>query len=145
MIPNPTSKGKTSEAILLAALVALGKSVLIPWGEERFDLVLYEGARFVRVQCKTGTSTISGIRSASDTSIVVRAPSRPTSEPLGMPKSAIGTTSAARTTLMRVGDPLVTSTNHGRATNVMAVPVLETTSAARSASRLRESFMPGRI
>jgi PD-(D/E)XK endonuclease len=55
MIPNPTSKGKTSEAILLAALVALGKSVLIPWGEERFDLVLYEGARFVRVQCKTGT------------------------------------------------------------------------------------------
>jgi hypothetical protein len=55
MIPNPTSKGKTSEAIILMALVSLGKVVLIPWGEERYDLVLDEGDRFVRVQCKTGT------------------------------------------------------------------------------------------
>lgn len=53
MILNPTSKGKTSEAVLLAVLVTLGKSVLIPWGEERYDLALDEGERFVRVQCKT--------------------------------------------------------------------------------------------
>jgi hypothetical protein len=54
MIPNPTSKGKTSEAIILAALVRLGKCVLIPWGEERYDLVVDEGDKFVRIQCKTG-------------------------------------------------------------------------------------------
>ena len=54
MIPNPTSKGKRTEAILLSALVHLGKSVLIPWGEERYDLAVDEGDRFVRIQCKTG-------------------------------------------------------------------------------------------
>ena len=55
MILNPTSKGKTSEAIMiLAALVRMGKSVLIPWGEERYDLALDEGGRLVRIQCKTG-------------------------------------------------------------------------------------------
>ena len=54
MISNPTSKGKTSEALILAALVKLGKSVLIPWGEERYDLALDEGGRLVRIQCKTG-------------------------------------------------------------------------------------------
>ena len=54
MISNPTSKGKTSEAVILAALVKLGKSVLIPWGEERYDLALDDDGRLVRVQCKTG-------------------------------------------------------------------------------------------
>ena len=54
MIPNPTSKGKTTEAIILAALVKLGKSVLIPWGEERYDLAVDEGGRLLRIQCKTG-------------------------------------------------------------------------------------------
>ncbi|HLZ27837.1 MAG TPA: hypothetical protein VKV73_11005 [Chloroflexota bacterium] len=43
MVPNPTSKGKRSEAILLAAPVSLGKLVLVPWGEERYDLVVDEG------------------------------------------------------------------------------------------------------
>ena len=54
MIINPTAKGKTSEAVILAALVKLGKSVLIPWGEERYDLALDEGGRLVRIRCKTG-------------------------------------------------------------------------------------------
>jgi hypothetical protein len=54
MIPNPTSKGKTTEAIILAALVRLGKSVLIPWGEERYDLAVDDGGQLVRIQCKTG-------------------------------------------------------------------------------------------
>src|SRR5947207_473641 len=54
MISNPTGKGKTSEAVILAALVRLGKSVLIPWGEERYDLALDEGGRLVRIQSKTG-------------------------------------------------------------------------------------------
>ena len=54
MILNPTSKGKASEAVILAALVKLGKSVLIPWGEERYDLALDEDGKLVRIQCKTG-------------------------------------------------------------------------------------------
>jgi hypothetical protein len=55
MIPNPTQKGKRTEAAILRVRVELGKSVLIPWGEERFDLVVYEANRFQRIQCKTGT------------------------------------------------------------------------------------------
>lgn len=55
MMSNSTSKGKRSEARILADLIAAGKSVLIPWGEERFDLVIYdEPGTFVRVQVKTG-------------------------------------------------------------------------------------------
>jgi hypothetical protein len=54
MIPNPTSKGKTTEAIILATLVRLGRSVLIPWGEERYDLAVDDAGRLVRIQCKTG-------------------------------------------------------------------------------------------
>ena len=55
MISNPTSKGKSSEARILADLTAAGKSVLVPWGEERFDLVIYnESGSFTRVQVKTG-------------------------------------------------------------------------------------------
>jgi hypothetical protein len=55
MIPNPTQKGKRSEARILSDLVAAGKSVLVPWGEERFDLVVYEeDGSFRRIQVKTG-------------------------------------------------------------------------------------------
>ena len=54
MISNPTSKGKTSEAVILAALVKLGKHVLVPWGEERYDLAIDEDGSLVRIQCKTG-------------------------------------------------------------------------------------------
>jgi len=55
MISNPTSKGKTSEAVILATLVRLGKHVLVPWGEERYDLAIDDDGRLMRVQCKTGT------------------------------------------------------------------------------------------
>jgi PD-(D/E)XK endonuclease len=54
MILNPTGKGKTTEAVILATLVKLGKSVSILWGEERYDLALDEGGRLMRIQCKTG-------------------------------------------------------------------------------------------
>ena len=57
-----------------------------------------------------------------------------------MPKSASGRISAASTTLMRVGEPPVESTNQGRATKVIALPVLETASAASSAGRVRFLF-----
>src|SRR2546423_78358 len=32
MIPNPTSKGKISEAVILLPLAKMGEHVLIPWG-----------------------------------------------------------------------------------------------------------------
>jgi hypothetical protein len=54
MIPNPNSKGKTTEAMILAALAMLGKTILVPWGEERYGLALDDDGRFVRIQCKTG-------------------------------------------------------------------------------------------
>src|SRR5437660_8322604 len=54
MITNPTTRGKIGEAVILAALAKLGKHVLIPWGEERYDLALDAGGRLVRIQCKTG-------------------------------------------------------------------------------------------
>ena len=65
--------------------------------------------------------------------MVVRAPSRCTSVPLGMPRIAIGRISAARTRLIFPGEPVVTSTNHGRARYVIRVPSTETVSAATSA------------
>src|SRR5579862_4580645 len=80
---------------------------------------------------------ISGARSASETSIDVRAPSRAITDPPGIEKSAIGRISAARTMLILVAEPVVTRTNHGRATKVMALPVLETASAVRSAGSVR--------
>jgi hypothetical protein len=49
----------------------------------------------------------------------------------------MGRSSAASAMLIRVGEPVVTSTNQGSATNVIALPVLETASAVRSAGRVR--------
>ena len=53
---SPSAKGSHSEAALLAAFVAAGKTVLLPWGgHHRYDFVLDEGGgRFMRVQCKSG-------------------------------------------------------------------------------------------
>jgi hypothetical protein len=48
--------GNTGEAMVLAALVSRGFSVLLPFGEgQAYDLVVALGDQeFVRVQCKTG-------------------------------------------------------------------------------------------
>src|SRR5438105_7224457 len=54
MITNPTTTGKIGEAVILAALVKLGKHVLLPWAEDRSDLALDDGGDLVRIQCKTG-------------------------------------------------------------------------------------------
>jgi hypothetical protein len=79
----------------------------------------------------------SGPRAASERSIVRFAPRRAISEPAGMPKTAIGSISAARTQPIRAVEPVVTRTNHGRATNVIEEPVSETSSAVRSPSSER--------
>ena len=54
MINNPTARGKRTEAKILASLVEAGKSVLIPWNDEHFDLVIHDRGKFQRVQVKTG-------------------------------------------------------------------------------------------
>jgi hypothetical protein len=49
-----TERGLLTEAKVLAKLIELGASVLLPYGHDHpFDLVVYEGNRFVRVQVKT--------------------------------------------------------------------------------------------
>ena len=85
----------------------------------------------------SGSTSSSGPRAASETSIVRFAPIRAMSEPAGMPKIAIGSISAARTQPIFAVEPVVTRTNHGSATNVIEEPVSETSSAVRSPRRER--------
>ena len=52
---NPKVIGDHSQAMVLARLVQTYPQVLVPFGENcRYDLVIAEGDRFIRVQCKTG-------------------------------------------------------------------------------------------
>ena len=47
--------GDKSEAVILAELVKRGKIVLIPFGDkQRYDLVVDEKGKFIRIQVKTG-------------------------------------------------------------------------------------------
>lgn len=52
---NSKDVGERTEAQILAALLKVGKVVLMPFGDnQRYDLVIDDGGKFVRVQCKTG-------------------------------------------------------------------------------------------
>ena len=47
--------GDRTEAIVMAALLQVYESVLIPFGNgRRYDMVVDSGSRFLRIQCKTG-------------------------------------------------------------------------------------------
>lgn len=47
--------GTRTEGMVLAALLKMGKDVLLPFGNcARYDLAYDEGGQLVRVQCKTG-------------------------------------------------------------------------------------------
>jgi hypothetical protein len=47
--------GNITQAQVLAALVRIGKRVLVPFGNiGRYDLMIDEGDNVVRVECKTG-------------------------------------------------------------------------------------------
>ena len=47
--------GEISEAKILARLLEMGKEVAIPFGDSsRYDLVIIESEKAIRVQCKTG-------------------------------------------------------------------------------------------
>jgi hypothetical protein len=52
---NTKTIGEITEAIVLAEFLKAGFSVLLPFGEnQRYDMVIETGGRFLRVQCKTG-------------------------------------------------------------------------------------------
>lgn len=54
-MPNPKEIGERSEAMILALLLQAGKVVLQPFGDnQRYDLVIDEDGKFIRIQCKTG-------------------------------------------------------------------------------------------
>jgi len=49
------AQGVRSVGAIMSRLIGLGKTVLLPIGDnERYDLVIDEGTKFVRMQCKTG-------------------------------------------------------------------------------------------
>ena len=71
------------------------------------------------VQCRIGMTSMSGARAPSHRSIVLRAPSLPSSRPPGHPSAATPISSAATTKLILVADSVVTRTNHGSASHVI--------------------------
>lgn len=50
---TPSQVGDRAEAAVLAALVAMGKDVLVPFGQRRYDLAYVENGDLVKVQCKS--------------------------------------------------------------------------------------------
>ncbi len=52
---NTTQIGIITEGVILAALLKMGKTVLIPFGAQQdYDLVTEDNGCFSRIQCKTG-------------------------------------------------------------------------------------------
>jgi hypothetical protein len=52
---NSKDTGNITEAMLIAALVAKGERVLVPFGDNlRYDIALDREGSLIRVQCKTG-------------------------------------------------------------------------------------------
>ena len=53
---NTSRKGDEAEVTILARLMRVGLSVSVPFGDsDRYDLVVDDGDRRYRVQCKTGS------------------------------------------------------------------------------------------
>jgi len=55
MATNTKAVGERAEGQVLAALLKIGKVVLLPFGDnQRYDLVVEEEGHFIRIQCKSG-------------------------------------------------------------------------------------------
>jgi hypothetical protein len=60
---HPKSIGERSTLAVMLALYDAGYVVLMPFGENtRYDLVIHDGVRFGRVQCKTGRLRLGAVR-----------------------------------------------------------------------------------
>ena len=60
---SETSKtvGERTEAIVLAELLKAGYVVLLPFGDnQRYDMVVDDGGKFLRIQCKTARLISNG-------------------------------------------------------------------------------------
>jgi hypothetical protein len=53
-MPDTNAKGAIAEGAILAALLATGKTVLLPFGTQAYDLVFEDELGFHRVQVKSG-------------------------------------------------------------------------------------------
>src|SRR5919198_6365321 len=95
-------------------------------------------------QWRSGIASTSGPRAQSASSMARRAPIRARRLPPGSPKIAVAATSAPITNPIRAGEPVVTSTNHGSASQVICEPVVETVSA-HSNARSRPSRSISRL
>jgi hypothetical protein len=52
---DPKGRGEITEAVIIAELLKRDKFLLKPFGDnQRYDLVIEEEGKFLRVQCKTG-------------------------------------------------------------------------------------------
>src|SRR6185295_6493361 len=70
---NPKAIGERSEGQIMSRLLRTGRTVLKPFGDnQRYDLVIDEGDRFVRVQCKTGRLRDGAVRFATCSSYAHR-------------------------------------------------------------------------
>jgi hypothetical protein len=60
---HPKAVGERSQLAIITALDRVGYSVFVPLGENtRYDLVIDEGTRLARVQCKTGRLRAGAVR-----------------------------------------------------------------------------------
>ncbi|MFB1063391.1 group I intron-associated PD-(D/E)XK endonuclease [Natrinema sp. H-ect4] len=69
---NTKQIGDETEARIIAALIAEGHSVSVPFGDnDKYDLVLDTGDRLQRVQCKTGwiEDEVVRFKTASQTTV----------------------------------------------------------------------------
>lgn len=61
-VVNSKVIGERSEGMVLAALLRAGLVVLQPFGDnQRYDLVVDVGAKFLRIQCKTARRVKQGV------------------------------------------------------------------------------------
>ncbi|MFO7794377.1 MAG: group I intron-associated PD-(D/E)XK endonuclease [Candidatus Nanohaloarchaea archaeon] len=74
---NPKRKGEISEAVIISELMKKGLNVSLPFGENtRYDLILDNGDKLQKIQCKTGSlkngvvvfNTVSTTSNYSETS-----------------------------------------------------------------------------
>ena len=60
---HPKAVGDRSTLVIMAALQEVGYGIYVPFGENtRIDLILEDGNRLIRIQCKTGRLRSGAVR-----------------------------------------------------------------------------------
>jgi len=59
---NKKAKGEYTEALFIPKFISMGYSISIPFGNnQRYDMILDDGVRLIKIQCKTAWPTKGGI------------------------------------------------------------------------------------